>query len=94
LQQRRDALERANVVRTERARLKREMKAGRVLVADLLADPPEFIETMKVWDLLVAVPKLGRVKVNAMLRKEAVSPAKTVGGLSVRQRALLVERLR
>jgi hypothetical protein len=37
---------------------------------------------------------LGRVKVNAMLRKEAVSPAKTVGGLSVRQRALLVERLR
>lgn len=89
-----DALAKANFVRTGRAKLKRDLKAGRASIHDLLLEPPEFIETMKLWDLLLSVPKYGRVKVNKMLQTIRVSPAKTVGGMSQRQRTELVSRLR
>lgn len=90
LQQRRDALDRANAVRMQRAILKRDMKAGRTTAREVLLACPEFVETMKVFDLLLAVPKAGRVKVTKALRQLAVPPSKTVGGLSVRQREELV----
>lgn len=91
--QRLDALGKANEVRARRAQLKRDVKAGRVRVADVLADPPAFVLAMKVWDLLLAVPKVGRVKAGGMLRRCAVSASKTIGGLSERQRDELRRRL-
>ena len=86
LTQRLDALERANSVRIRRSQLKRDVKAGRVSVIALLADPPEFIETMKVYDLLLAVPMVATVKANQIVTRCRISPSKTVGGLSERQR--------
>lgn len=94
LAQRMTALGRANEIRTERAVLKRDIKAGRKVVHDYLLDPPEWLETMKVFDLLIATPKYGRVKVNKVLQQCRMSPSKTVGGMSVRQRTELVSMLR
>jgi hypothetical protein len=94
LTQRMDALQRANEIRTERARLKRELKAGRAKIHGLLLDPPEYVQTAKVFDLLLAVPKYGRVKVNRILTHCRISPSKTIGGLSERQRDELVSYLR
>jgi len=94
LTQRMDALQRANEIRTRRARLKRELKAGRTKIHDLLLDPPEYLQTAKVFDLLLAVPKYGRVKVNRVLTHCRISPSKTIGGLSQRQRQELVSYLR
>ncbi len=93
-EQRMAALQRANGVRTARARLKRDLKAGRASILDLLASPPEFVETAKVFDMLLAVPKYGRVKANRVLHQCRVSPTKTIAGLSDRQRRELIERLR
>jgi hypothetical protein len=93
LQQRMDALTTANVIRTWRANLKRDIKAGRVNVIDLLVDPPEKLETMKIFDLLLAAPKYGRVKANKLLMSCRISPSKTVGGMSERQRAEMVRML-
>lgn len=94
LTQRMDALKRANDIRTKRARLKRDLKAGRESIQNLLLKPPEYLETAKVFDLLLAVPKYGRVKVNRILTQCRISPSKTVGGLSERQRGELVSFLR
>jgi hypothetical protein len=94
LTQRLDALERANVVRTRRAQLKRDLKSGRSSIHTLLLEPPEYIETAKVFDMLLAVPKYGRVKVNKVLTQCRISPSKTIGGLSERQRDELVKLLR
>ncbi len=94
LTQRMDALQRANEIRSERARLKRDLKAGRVHIHGLLLSPPEYLETAKVFDLLLAVPKYGRVKVNRILNMCRISPSKTIGGLSQRQRDELVSYLR
>jgi hypothetical protein len=89
-----DALQRANEIRTRRAQLKRDLKAGRVSIQDLLLKPPEYLETAKVFDMLLAVPKYGRVKVNKILVGCRISPSKTIGGLSERQRSELVSLLR
>jgi hypothetical protein len=89
-----DALERANQIRTRRATLKRDLKAGRASIHDLLLNPPDYLETAKVFDMLLAVPKYGRVKVNKILVTCRISPSKTIGGLSERQRNELVSLLR
>jgi len=94
LTQRLDALNRANDVRTRRAKLKKDLKAGRVSIHTLLLDPPEFVLTAKAFDMLLAVPKYGRVKVNKVLTQCRISPSKTIGGMSERQRNELVRLLR
>ena len=94
LDQRMEALRRANEIRTARAQLKRDLKAGRRSIHDLLLEPPEYVETAKVFDMLLAVPKYGRVKANKILQMCRISPSKTIGGLSDRQRAELVGMLR
>ncbi len=94
LNQRMDALQRANQIRTRRAQLKRDLKGGRVSIQKLLLDPPDFLETAKVFDMLLAVPKYGRVKANKVLQQCRIAPSKTIGGLSERQRTELVGMLR
>ena len=74
LDQRMDALRRANEIRVRRA--------------------PGYVETAKVFDMLMAVPKFGRVKAARFLNQCRISQSKTVGGLSDRQRTELVGLLR
>ena len=93
LDQRIDALSRANEVRALRAQLKRDLKAGRVSIGALLLDPPPYLESAKVFDMLLALPKYGRVKATKILHSCRISPSKTFGGLSERQRAELAWRL-
>jgi hypothetical protein len=90
LDQRMEALKRANDIRVRRAQLKKDLKDGRVQIEAVLGDPPEYVETAKVFDILMAVPKFGRVKAAKLLNQCRISQSKTVGGLSDRQRAELV----
>lgn len=95
--QRLEALTRANAVRGYRAELKRDLKAGRVHLADIIGtrdtDVDERVATMRVYDLLLAAPKVGRTKALRALRHAGVSPSKTVGGLTIRQRRDLTHAL-
>lgn len=86
LQQRMDALQKANEIRIGRAKLKLDVKRKEVDIKDLIAEPTDLIATMKVFDLLLSAPKIGRVKANKVLQYVRISPSKTVGGLSERQR--------
>ena len=94
LAQRMAALGNANEVRTYRANLKRDIKAGRTSIHNLLLEPPELIETMKLFDLMLAMPKYGRTKINRILQQCRISPAKPIGELSTRQRTEIVSMLR
>lgn len=101
-EQRREALKRANRIRTVRGELKRRIKYDptyRLLAAAIYNDTDELgleagiLDTMKVYELLIAGAKLGRVKVNAALTRARTSPSKSVGGLTERQREELVVEL-
>jgi len=97
LEQRRHALKSANAIRVRRARFKADLKAGRVdgvILCSLILEPPQWLETMKIADLLMALPKYGATKVHKTLRWVRVSPSKTMSGLSSRQRDDLVSYLK
>ena len=94
LDQRMDALRRANDIRVKRAQLKKDLKTGRVQVEEILNDPPDYVGTAKVFDMLMAVPKFGRVKAARFLNQCRISPSKTIAGLSERQRQELVDLFR
>lgn len=91
LQQRLDALDRANEIRTYRARVKRCMKDGQIKLVDVLTD--EECAGMRIADAMMAVPKIGRRKVDHTLRRVGISPSRTLAGLTERQRRELLERL-
>lgn len=91
--QRMEALRLANAVRSERAQIKRDLKASRIRFESLLQSPPECVHTAKVVDLMLAMPRYGRVKVSKVLQQCRISPSKTVAGLSERQRLDLVDAL-
>jgi hypothetical protein len=93
LDQRMEALRRANQIRSRRAQLKKDLKSGRTSIQAVIADPPEFVMTAKVFDMLMAVPKYGKVKATRFLTTCRISHGKTIGGLSDRQRSELLEHL-
>src|SRR3972149_1816370 len=90
LDQRMEALKRANDIRVQRAQLKKDLKDARVQIESILLDPPDSVSTAKVLDLRMAVPKFARVKAARLLNQCRVSQSKTVGGLSERQRTELI----
>jgi len=106
LEQRVDALARANAIRSARAELKRRLKRDTTLKLALQAldgldeelelirvdgapPPANYLHSMKAYDLLIALPGFGRVKANKVLARNAVSPSKTLAGLSTRQRLMI-----
>ncbi|MDX6645990.1 MAG: hypothetical protein QOK40_1717 [Miltoncostaeaceae bacterium] len=93
LDQRMEALRRANDIRSQRAKLKRDLKSGQVTIQRIIASPPDYVLTAKVFDMLMAVPKYGKVKATKFLNHCRISQGKTMGGLSERQRNELMELL-
>jgi hypothetical protein len=91
--QRMEALRRANDIRSERARLKERLRTGEVVILEVLSEPPVCVHTAKVMDLLLAVPKYGRVKAGRVLERCRISPARTVNGLTPRQRKELLDMM-
>lgn len=91
-----DALALANRIRTTRACFKRSLKEtadARAQAARAVDRPAPQLATMKVYELLKAVPRIGESKAQRIMFRHQVSPAKTLGGLSDRQRRALVAEL-
>lgn len=93
LDQRMEALRMANQIRSMRAQLKKDLKAGKVSIVDIIAEPPAWLESAKVFDMLIAVPKYGKVKATRFLNHCRIAQGKSLGGLTPRQRADLLELL-
>jgi len=68
-----EALKRANDIRVRRAQLKKDLKTGAANIDDVLRNPPEYVSTAKVFDILMAVPKFGRVKAARFLNQCRIS---------------------
>ena len=93
LERRMIALRQANQVRGLRAKLKQDLREGTVRLEQILATGADYLASAEVFDLLVAVPKIGPVKAAHLLTIARISPSKTVAGLSARQRTRLIELL-
>lgn len=91
--QRLSALEHANRVRCARARIKRLLHEGVLDITDVLTNPPPELASMKAIDLLRAGHRIGPVKATRILNVCRISHAKTVAGLSPRQRGEMIKVL-
>ena len=88
--QRREALALANEVRLQRAALKAQLKRGELSVVVLIEDPPHYLASARIAELLKALPAYGPIKVERLLSSCQVSPRKTIAGLNDRQRRELI----
>lgn len=97
-EQRLEALRRANEVRRSRAWWKRHMRAlgfedAAAKTRRVLLEPPEWMSTMTVFDLLRCLPYVGPSKARSMLAGAQVSRTRRVGELVDRERTALVGAL-
>lgn len=88
------ALAYANEVRLGRAQLKRDLAARMRTLDAVLVEPPACAQTAEVRELLLALPGIGPAKADRVLSRCRIGHARTVAGLSGRQRAELIELLR
>lgn len=86
------ALAKANDIRTRRSKLKKDLKKRHRRLADvLLPEIEDCIVTMRVFDLLVACPAIGRVKAANICKRLGVRPSVYLPQLSPPRRQQLVE---
>lgn len=88
--QRIDNLRKANRIRTQRAEIKKELKRGERTLEEIFCDIPDSLETMRVFDLLVCCPKIGKTKANNICRRLDIRPSLYLPQLSDRRRQQLV----
>lgn len=94
------ALTRANEVRLQRAETKHWISdapsgaRSRARCAELLEAPPPHVATMPIFDVLVAVRRVGPAQAVAILRRHSISELRIVGALTDRQCRELARELR
>jgi hypothetical protein len=97
-EQRERALAWANHIRSERARLRRALREvpredSAWMAAGIVLEPPDWAQSLRVYELLTHIRYWGQAKAGKVLLRLGISQAKRVGGLSDRQRRLLVDEL-
>lgn len=90
-EQRRAALEKAAVVRRERAAVKNRLKHSGASLAEVLqaGQRDEVVGKMRVLDLLQSMPGLGKVRARNLMERIGISPTRRVRGLGANQVAAL-----
>ena len=56
-------------------------------IEGILLDPPEYVSTAKVFDMLMAVPKFGRVKAARLLNQCRISQSKATYSCALKRSA-------
>jgi DNA uptake protein ComE-like DNA-binding protein len=88
------ALKKAAEARQKRAKLREEIKAGKVSFAAVMSrsgDP--IVARMKVSTLLESLPGYGKAKAAKIMDELEISDSRRVQGLGARQREALMDRL-
>jgi hypothetical protein len=93
-EQRAAALEKAAVVRRERAEVKNRLKYSQGSLSDVIKDGQDnaVVGKMKVSALLEAMPGVGKVRARQIMEEVGISESRRVRGLGNNQIAALLQR--
>ncbi|MGP3951204.1 integration host factor, actinobacterial type [Streptomyces sp. 7N604] len=86
------ALQKAIAVRQQRAELLASVKSGRLSLPEFLTLQDPVAGKTPVRRLLEALPSIGRVRAEQIMKEIGVPDGRRVQGLGSRQRRLLIER--
>ncbi len=93
LEEKRKALKKAQRVRSQRAKLRRDLKAGRTTIREVLerADD-DVIAKMRVVYLLESLPRIGKIRTRKIMNDIGIDETRRIQGLGSRQKQALLER--
>lgn len=92
-EERAKALAKAQEMRTKRMELRKELKAGKVNLAEVLKRDDEVVSRMKVKYLLESLPNVGKITAVSIMEEIGINESRRVQGLGKRQTAMLLEKL-
>ena len=90
--QRAAALEKAKEARAKRAKLKADIKAGKISLKKVLNSKDEIAKKTKVQQILVSLPGVGKVSAQKAMEEIGIAENRRVGGLGSAQKEKLIER--
>lgn len=88
------ALRQANEIRLARAELKRQIRKGIADVVDVFRDPPDFVASARVSEIIEAMDRWGPRRTTKFLGEQAINYNRTLGTLTERQRIALADAMR
>ena len=91
-EQRAAALEKAKKARAKRAKLKEDIKSGKVSLKKVLNSKDEITKKTKVIQVLTALPGVGKVTAEKAMDEIGIAENRRVGGLGSAQKEKLIER--
>ena len=92
--QRNAALAKAAEARRTRAEMKELLRTGSLTLAEVFerAETDDVVAGTKVNTILVAMPRMGKVKTKRLMEEYGIAENRKIRGLGSRQRRLLLER--
>jgi len=73
-------------IRGKRSALKANLRSGKTNLAWVLRSNKAYAQTMKLRDILLAVPAIGPAKAERILRMHSLSPSIRLEGVSMKRR--------
>lgn len=93
-EERSKALAKAQQIRSQRMEVRKQLKAGKLSLADVLNNPEnEVYAKMRVKYLLESLPQVGKITAAKLMEEIGIDEARRVQGLGSRQKAQLLEKL-
>ncbi|MDD2431889.1 MAG: integration host factor, actinobacterial type [Firmicutes bacterium] len=93
-EKRKEALEKAQVMRKERAALRVKMKTGEITLKQALNSTNEVITKMRVSYLLESLPHIGKITAAKIMADIGISANRRVQGLGGRQKEALLQKIK
>jgi hypothetical protein len=94
LDEKRQALKKAQEMRSQRAKIRQNLKRGKTTITEVLADMNnDIIAKMRVVYLLESLPRIGKIKTQKIMNDIGIDETRRIQGLGNRQKQALIERL-
>ncbi|TCL62973.1 hypothetical protein EDC14_102227 [Hydrogenispora ethanolica] len=94
LDEKKKALKKAQEVRSKRAKIRQNLKAGKTTIREVLDNiNDDVIAKMRVVYLLESLPRIGKVKTKKIMTDIGIDETRRIQGLGNRQKQALIERL-
>jgi hypothetical protein len=93
LREKKEALEKAQKMRSERKEIREQLKAGRMALSEVLSrDNDEVMGKMRVAYLLASLPRVGKTTAKKVMDEIGIDESRRVQGLGKRQKEALLAR--
>ncbi|MCL6590857.1 MAG: integration host factor [Firmicutes bacterium] len=94
LEEKQKALEKAQLVRSQRAQIRHNLKNKKITIGEILAENDDgVVSRMRVTYLLESLPRIGKIKAKKIMNDIGIDEARRIQGLGIRQKKALIEKL-